>query len=682
MSRTRGFAVAAMLGAALIISGCRPAAESAVLPAERMGPWGFNTAGMDPDYGPGDDFFRHAVGDAFDALEIPGDRTSWGGFSILRRLSDERSRQIIESAANAWMPSGERAQIGKLYKSFMDEERLAEIGDAPLRADLETIRAADTPEEIAALMGASASTFHASFFSPFIYDDQKDPDNYTVYLNLASPWLPDRDYYLEDRFAEVRTAYVDNIEQTLEKIGWETPRASAEAVMAMETKFAEASWPSARRRDDVAMYNPMSPQELRAHAPEFPWDAYMEAAGLDELDIYVLGEVTAFPDIAEIFAGTDVPTFQAWQAYHTTMNAAPYLTADYYDLYFDFYGRTLSGVDEQRERWDRGVALVNGTLGEALGKVYADQYFPPESKAQMEQLVANLKVGMAERIEAADWMSEPTKAEAMRKLDAINVKIGYPDKWRDYSDLTVRSDDLYGNVKRALAFEWDYDLGRLDRPVDDTEWGMFPQTVNAYYNSTKNEIVFPAAILQPPFFDPEADMAVNYGAIGAVIGHEITHGFDDQGRKSDADGFLQDWWAPEDAQRFEERAAVLGAQYAQFEPVSGHFVNPELTMGENIADLGGLLMAYEAYHNALGGEEAPVIDGLTGDQRFFLGFSQIWLTKRREDSMIQLVSSDPHSPDIYRINGVVPNVDAFYEAFGIGPEDPMYIPPEQRARIW
>jgi len=678
--RPRLFAVSALVAVGLY--GAAIAQSDDLTKTRRMGAWGFDLAGRDPNAAPGDDFFRSASGAWLDKLTIPADRTRWGSFDELRELSDARSRAVIEKAAADRRGAGDAGRIGAFYRSFMDEAAIERLDARPLQKDLGDIRAANSHQKIGALMGKVPSTFHTAFFSPAIYDDQKVMGRYAVYLGQGGLSLPDRDYYLEARFAPQRDAYRAYIAKQLTAIGWPEPDRRAGEILAMETEIAKVSWALAERRDDTRMYNAMSVAELERAAPGFPWRTWLNNAGLAKVDRVVVGEVTAFPKIADIFAKAPVPTLQAWMAFTLTDNASPYLSKRFVDANFDFRSKTLSGQPEQRARWKRGVTTVSNALGEAIGKLYVDAYFPAKSKAEMETLVGNLKVAMKGRIERADWMSAQTKAEAQKKLAKLSVKVGYPVKWRDYSRLTVREGDLYGNVERGVAFEWDYQVGRLFGPTDKDEWGMTPQTVNAYYSPVKNEIVFPAAILQPPFFDPDADPAVNYGGIGAVIGHEITHGFDDQGRASDADGQLRDWWTAEDAAKFKAQADRLGAQYSAFEPLPGAKVNGALTMGENIADLGGLLMAYDAYKASLGGRPAPVIDGLTGDQRFFLGFAQIWRGKQRDDDLRRLLVSDPHSPAYYRANGTVRNVDPWYGAFSVSSGAKLFVAPNERVRIW
>ena len=659
-----------------------PITEAQIAKASRMGPWGFDTTGMDRSIKPGDDFVGFSSGAYLSKLDIPADRTNWNSFAVLRELSDARIKAVIDRSAATANAQGEAQQIGGLYNSFMDEKTAEALDAKPLAGDLAAIRADKTRDALAARMGASAGGFGGSFFAPYISQDAKDPNTNVTYLTQAGLGMPNRDYYLEAKFAEKKAAYQVYVAKLLTMAGWADPAKSAADIVAVETRIAQASWPIAEQRDADKTYNPKTIAELQALAPGFPWQAWLKGASLEKAPRVIVGEPTAFTKIAAIYGETPIATLQAWQAYHTADQAAPYLSKRFVDANFEFQAKTLSGQPEQRARWKRGVSLVSNNLGEAVGKLYVEAYFPAESKAKMEKLVADLRVALKARIEKLDWMTPETKARAQAKLAAFTVKIGYPNKWRDYSALKIDAKDLYGNVERASAFEWAFNVDKLGKPVDRDEWGMFPQTVNAYYNPTLNEIVFPAAILQPPFFDPEADAAVNYAGIGAVIGHEISHGFDDEGRKFDADGSLRDWWQPADAAKFEVQTARLGAQYSAFEPVPGSHVNGDLTMGENIGDLGGILIALDAYHLSLDGKPAPIIDGLTGDQRFFLGFSQIWRSKYRDDAIRQQVTTDPHSPAQFRVIGTLRNVDAWYDAWGVKAGDKWYVKPEDRVRIW
>lgn len=684
LSAAAALAIACATGATVAYARAESPSVSAadVTRAPRMGPWGFDLAGMDRSVKPGDDFGKFASGTYLANLQIPADRTSWGSFNALRELSDARIKAVIDRSASDSAAVGEAQQIGGLYNSFMDEARVEALDARPLAADLAAIRGATTREALARVMGATNGGFGLSFFAPFIGQDAKDPNTNVTYLTQAGLGMPNRDYYLDAKFAEKKTAYRAYVAKLLTMAGWANPETAADDIVAMETRIAEGSWPIADQRDANKTYNPATIAELEALAPGFPWKAWMTGSSLTKAGRVIVSEPTAFTKIAAVYGSTPVATLQAWQAFHTADQAAPYLSSRFVDANFDFRARTLSGQPEQRARWKRATALVSNNLGEAVGKIYVESYFPAESKTKMETLVANLRVAMKARIDKLDWMSPETKARAQAKLASFNVKIGYPNKWRDYAALKINAGDLYGNVERAAAFEWAFSVDKLGKPVDRDEWGMFPQTVNAYYNATLNEIVFPAAILQPPFFDPEADAAVNYAGIGAVIGHEISHGFDDEGRKFDADGSLRDWWQPSDAAKFEAQTARLGAQYSAFEPLPGARINGDLTMGENIGDLGGILIALDAYHLSLGGQPAPVIDGLTGDQRFFLGFSQIWRSKYRDDVIRQQVVSDPHSPAEFRVIGTLRNVDAWYDAWGVQPGDRWYVKPEDRVRIW
>jgi putative endopeptidase len=659
-----------------------PNVGEALTQAPRMGPWGFDLAGRDLAVSPGADFFTYADGTYVKNLQIPPDRSRYGAFDRLVELSRNRMRAVLEAAAADSAGTGERAKVGALYRSFMDEPAVNSLGAMPLAPDLAAIRAVTTRSDIAKLMGRSLGGFGGSFFSADVSVDAKNPSLYALYLGQAGLGLPDRDYYLEPSFAAQKTAYQAYVAQMLQLAGWPQADVNAKAIVALETEIAKVSWSRAQRRDPEKTYNPVPTVELATFAPGFDWQSFLASASVGEADRAIVQENSAIPQIAAIFQKTPIPTLQAWQAFNLVDQAAPYLSDPFVQAQFAFRQKTLQGQPELQARWKRAVALVDSQMGEALGKFYVAAYFPPQEKAMMLALVGEIRTALKGRIERLDWMSPATKAKAEEKLGKLTVKIGYPDKWRDYTNLEIRNGDLYGNVSRATAFDWNYHANRWGRPVDRLEWEMTPPTVNAYYEPTKNEIVFPAAILQPPFFDPQADPAVNYGGIGGVIGHEITHGFDDQGRKSDGDGRLTDWWTPQDAARFEAEAAKLGKLYAAVEPLPGVHINPELTMGENIADLGGLLLGLDAYHASLNGKPAPVIDGLTGDQRVLLGWAQVWRGKIRDDRLRQMLVTDPHSPNSARVNVPMQNVDAFYEAFGVKPDQRMYVAPADRAHIW
>nr|WP_314188213.1 M13-type metalloendopeptidase [uncultured Brevundimonas sp.] len=649
--------------------------------AHPFGTWGFDLAGRDTTVKPGDDFNEYANGTYLRTTDIPADKARFGPFDVLYENAQAQLKSIIEtSAAN---PANDNARkVGALYASFMDEARIEQLGAAPLAADLAAVKAVTDHAGMARLMGESHAGFGASLFGVDVFEDLQKPDLNSAYLGQGSLGLPDRDYYLKPDFAAQREAYLAYLTSTLTAIGWTEPAKAAADILAFETKVADKQWTTVQRRQIDKLYNPTKAADLPTLAPGFDWAAFMAGAQVSEVDTLVLMENTAIPGIAQVFADTPIETLKAWQAFNVVDQASPYLSKAFVDARFDFRGKTLRGQPENRPRWNRGVALVDGQLGEVLAQEYVRLHFPASSKAQMEALVGNIRDAMTERLKHVDWMSEPTREQALYKMSKFGVKIGYPDKWRSYDGLELKPDDLYGNVERSSAFEWAYKRGKIGKPVDPLEWGMTPQTVNAYYNPPRNEIVFPAAILQAPFFDPNADPAVNYGGIGAVIGHEITHGFDDQGRKSDGDGVLRDWWTPEDAARFEERAKVLGAIYDKLEPIPGVHVNGDLTMGENIADLGGLLLALDAYHKSLNGQPAPVIDGLTGDQRVFLGWAQVWREKSREAALKEQLTTDPHSPGPVRAATSPRNIDAWYAAFGVSPDQKEYIAPDARARIW
>ncbi|HZX79550.1 MAG TPA: M13-type metalloendopeptidase [Lysobacter sp.] len=653
--------------------------------ARRLGAWGVDLAGMDRSVKPGADFFGYVNGAWAKTTQIPADKSRYGGFDMLRDLSEARVRQLVESYPQADPASGgDQAKVAALYRGFIDEAAIEKAGATPLQPALAAIRKAKTRDDVATLMGKASGGFGRSFVSVGVSDDQKDPDRYTLYVSQSGLGLGDRQMYLDAKFAPQRERYVAYVEQMLRLAGWPKPAENAAAIMALETKLAEAHWTRADSRDRDKTYNPVTQAELQAYAPGFPWATYFRAAGVEQAQRPVLRQNTAMPKIAAIFASADVDTLKAWQAFSTADQAAPLLSRAFADAEFDFRSKFLNGQPEQRERWKRAASFAEAAMGEAIGRDYVQLYFPADSKAKMDALVANVKAALRTRLGQLAWMSDSTRAEALSKLEGFGLKIGYPEKWRDYSGLKVVAGDVFGNAERAQRFEWDFRRARIGKPVDKGEWGMTPQTVNAYYNSVKNEIVFPAAILQPPFFDPDADPAVNYGAIGGVIGHEIIHGFDDQGRKSDGKGVLRDWWASEDAAKFETQAAKLGAQYEAFEfpALPGMHINGRVAMGENIADLGGITVALEAYRQSLGGKPAPVIDGFTGEQRLFMGWAQVWRTLFRDDALRQQLVNGPHSPGQIRAFAPLRNVDAWYTAFGITEQDPLWIAPEQRVRIW
>ena len=688
--QTKLLVAACALGLVLLTSASAQDAKP------QYGNWGFDLSGADKATLPGNDFFRYANGTWLDKTEIPNDKP---GYSLRLAMTDQVEQRLHDmmeaAAANAGPePKTLDGKAGAFYKSFMDEQRVESLGAKAIAPQLDAVRKAKTRDELAALMGRNNTDFEAALFGIGIDIDLKDPKKYAVYLGQAGLGLPDRDYYLKDDFAKQKSAYENYLATLLKLVDWKNPQAAAKDVVAFETKLADASWTKTQQRDINAAYNPMTIAELEKFAPGFNWKGYLREAQLDTLPRVIVAEKTAFPKIAALYAQTSVDTLKAWQIAHVADNAAYYLSKPFADAYFDLHNKTLSGAQAQQVRWKRGVHAVSGgdygvgdrndtfgNLGWAVGQLYTAKYFPPESKAKIEELVVNLKAAYHARIEKLDWMSEPTKQEALKKLETYAIKVGYPDHARDYSNVVVRSDDLAGNVTRAAKADWTFYVARLNGPVDRSDWSMTPQTNDAY-NGSLRDIVFPAGILQPPIFDANADPAMNYGAVGGVIGHELTHGFDDEGRKIDADGALRDWWTADDAKAFEARAKKLGAQYSSFEPLPGVHINGDLTMGENIADLGGLTLALDAYHASLHGKPAPVLDGYTGDQRVFLGWAQAWRGKVRDDAVRRQVVSDPHSPRQFRVNGVVHNIDAWYELFAVKPGEKLYVAPEQRVHIW
>jgi len=652
--------------------------------APRYGTWGFDLNGRDTSVRPGDSFMRYANGAALDRLQIPSDRTSYGSFNLLRELSDNRVKVMIDAlvARTDLVPGSDEQKIADAYRSYMDEARLEALDAQPLQPYLAAIRAANTHDAMAVYMGQTQGRVGVSLFGTGISIDQKAPTRYVVSTGQSGLGLPNRDYYLEARWAEKKALYITYVGRMLAMAGWERPFTTAAEVVEFETRIAEAHWTPIQNRNRDETYNEYTIAQLASEAPGFAWQAYYNAVGVGQVPRLIVRQDTAMPKIAAIYRQTPIATLQAWQAFHTVDDAAGRLSRRFVDAQWEFRSRVLNGQPMQRPRDKRGISFAEGMLGEAVGRQYVAEYFPAESKAKMEELVANLRIALSNRIRNYTWMSAETQAAAQEKLEKFTVKIGYPNKWRDYSGLEVRPDDLFGNSERAGLFQWQYQLNRLNQSVDKDEWGMTPQTVNAYYNSANNEIVFPAAILQPPFFDPNGDAAVNYGGIGGVIGHEIGHGFDDQGSKSDGDGVLRNWWTPADKANFEALTARLGAQYDQFEPLPGFPVQGGLTMGENIGDAAGVAVGLEAYHLSLNGRPAPVLDGITGDQRFFFGWAQVWQSKYREDALRNQIATDPHSPAEFRVIGPVRNSDAWYAAFDVQPGDKYYLAPEDRVRIW
>ena len=662
----------------------------------QYGAWGYDLSAMDRSVKPGDDFNRYANGAWLDRTTIPADKPAASLRYDMSDLAESRLHGLMEAAAAkaGVQPATLEGKMGAFYKAFIDERRVAALGARPLAPELAAIRAARSRDDITALMGRLQVDFYGSIFTVTTDVDLKDVGHYAVYATQSGLGLPNRDYYLQPSFAPQKAAYQAYAKKLLTLLGWPDPAANAKAVVEFETRIAEASWTKAEQRLIDKTYNPKDRRSLASLTPGFAWDRFLAAADLGKQRRLVVSEITAFPKIAAVYASTPLETLKAWEAFTVADNASFYLSPAFADARFQFRDKTLSGQPEQKVRWKRAVHAVSGgdcygddridcfgNIGFGVGQVYVARYFPPSAKAKIQDLVANLKAAMRIRLEKLDWMTPATKAEALKKLETYRIKVGYPDHPRDFSGLVLRSDDLVGDVRRAEAWDWRYYVRRLNGPVDRSDWSMTPQTNDAY-NGSLRDIVFPAGILMPPIFDPAADPAVNYGAIGGIIGHELSHGFDDEGRKLDASGALKDWWTAADADAFEARAKRLGAQYSSYEPVPGAHINGELTMGENIADLGGLNVALEAYHRSLNGKPAPVLDGLSGDQRVFLGWAQAWRGKTREDAVRKQVVSDPHSPRAFRMIGPTRNIDAWYDAFGVQPGERYALPPDERVRIW
>jgi len=648
-----------------------------------LGEFGIAVENIDTSIAPGDNFYKYVNGGWLKITEIPSDRSRYGAFSVLADKAEKRVRGIIESAAGKENPSADEKRIGDFYNAYLDTSRIEKIGLKPIEDDLAQIQSAKTHEDILVLM-ADTHMGLAAPFAPYVYIDAKQNDEYIVYLTQSGLSLPNRDYYFDEseKGQGILSGYRDLVATMLSEVGSENATAKADSVLKFETALAEGHWMRVKQRNRDLTYNKMSITELAEMAPGVNWSGMMVALGLGSQKTVIVREKSAIENAAAVFADTPVEVLKDYLTFSLLSGHAAYLPERIDNARFEFYGRTLRGQEEQRPRWKRAVSKVNGTLGEVVGKVYVAEHFPPDSKSQMKDLVENLRGAFKDGINGLEWMGEETKEQAQYKLAKFNPKIGYPDKWEAYKGLNVDRDDLIGTVQSARNWSWEDSIGQLGQPIDRDEWGITPQTVNAYYNSILNEIVFPAAILDAPFFDPNADPAVNYGGIGAVIGHEMGHGFDDQGRKSDGDGIQRDWWSESDAKAYTERAKSLAEQYSQFEPLPGETLDGNLGLGENIGDLTGVTMAYEAYKRSLNGKEAPVIDGITGDQRFFMAWAQVWATKWRDAALSAQIKNGPHSPGEYRANGIVRNFQPWYDAFEITPEDAMYLPPEKRVKIW
>ena len=640
-----------------------------------------------PDVRPQDDLFRHVNGKWIDTHEIPADRASDGAVHHLREKSEKNIRTIIEEAAASKAAVGTEAQkVGDLYASFMDEAKIEALGVSPLAEDFKKIQGIETQQDFARLLGELGRRGVSTPMSVFIEVDMKDSNSYIVYLEQSGLGLPDESYYKEDQYAEIREKYVAHIERMFNFANLPDGAGAAKRIFELESAIANFHYDVVKNREMDLTYHKMTRKQINTLLSNFDWDVWLAAGNVpaSALEHVVVRQPEFNEGLNTLLTEEKISVWKEWMLWHTLSGMAAHLSSEIVNANFDFYGTTLNGTPQLRDRWKRGVSLIEGVLGEAAGKLYVERHFPAAAKKRMEELVANLIEAYRIDISELDWMGAETKKRALEKMSKFTPKIGYPDEWRDYSSLEITADDLIGNVYRATAFEVDRAIAKLGEPVDRNEWHMTPQTVNAYYNPTMNEIVFPAAILQPPFFDIDADDAVNYGGIGAVIGHEIGHGFDDQGSKFDGDGNLTDWWTEADRAAFEVRTRKLIDQYNVLEPIAapGHHVNGALTIGENIGDLGGLTIAHKAYQISLSGKSAPALDGFDGYQRLFIGWAQVWRSKNRPEAAIQRIATDPHSPDEHRCNAVLRNLNEFYEAFDVTEKDALWLAESERVRIW
>ena len=671
--------------ALIILAGCGQQADTPPAAAAAPPRSGIDLEGMDTSVKPGDDFFSYVNGTWVKTTEVPADKASYSVFAVLNDEAQENVRVIIEEAANGDFETGtDEQKVGDLYNSFLDWDARNARGIEPLKPELARIAAIADKDDLAVYF---AETVKRSLDAPFGFGqvaDFQNPNVYMIYVGQSGIGLPDREYYLKDdpKSEDIRQKYVAHIEKMFDLAGLPGGKQAAATSFALETRLAREHMTKEQARNWTQNYNKVALADLPSVMPSFNWDGFIAEAGLEDVGALVLFMTDYMKALDGIIVDTDLDTWKTYLTWMALNGTANRLTQALDDQNFAFYGNTLSGREEQQPMWRRGVSTVNGALGEVVGKVYVKKHFPPEAKERMLELVGNLVKAYEKSIRELDWMSDETKAEALDKLSKFTPKIGYPDVWRDYSALEIRGDDYYGNVERAALAEYRRALDRQGGPVDRTEWGMTPQTVNAYYMPPLNEIVFPAAILQPPFFDLEADDAVNYGAIGAVIGHEIGHGFDDSGSTFDGDGVMRNWWTDQDRAEFEQRTGALVAQYDEFAPFDDLKVNGTFTLGENIGDLGGISIGLLAYQMSLDGKEPPVIDGFTGMQRVFLGFARVWRNVYRDEQLRLQIETDPHSPSMYRANGSVRNVPEWYEAFGVKEGDALYLPPDKRVKIW
>jgi len=674
--------------ALMLAAACSAQPSGTENPAEAPKPFraGLDVASFDRTVRPQDDLYKYVNGAWLAKTEIPADRGVYGGFYEAIDRTQERLREIVEAAAKATgkAPGSDEQKLGDFHTAFMDEARANQLGRKPLEPELASIDALSTKTALVRHMARMMMLNMTTLVGGYVDGDAQAPDTSVLYLAQSGLGLPDREYYLKDdpKLKEYRQKYTAYVAKMLTLAGQpEADRASSD-IVALETRLARAHWTNVESRDAVKTYNKIVLEDLPARFPGIDWSAWAAELGVANAKAIIVAQPSYFKAMAAAVNELPLARWKPYLKFHTASALAPYLSAEFVEARFDFYGRTLQGVKEMQPRWKRAVNNLDSTLGELLGKRYVDQHFKPEAKARMERLVENLRSAFREGIDRLEWMGPETKKEAQAKLAAFRPKIGYPSKWRDYSKVDIKPDDLAGNMMRAWMADSLFQLNKAGKPVDPEEWGMTPQTVNAYYNPVRNEIVFPAAILQPPFFDMEADDAVNYGGIGGVIGHEMGHGFDDQGRRYDSKGRLRDWWTEKDGAEFMRRAKGLVDQYGAMEALPGLKVNGELTLGENIGDLTGVVIAHRAYELSLAGTEAPVIEGTSGHERFFCGWVQAWRAKYREDALRQQVLTNPHAPDMMRGNGPLPNVDAFHRTFGVKEGDRMWLAPERRVRIW
>lgn len=675
-----------IVGLLTLLSGCdspEPTDDMAdQISADKIS--GVTLTSMNTNIHPGDDFFEYVNGTWLKNTEIPADQSRYGSFNILRDNAEDDVRAIIEdaSAANATQGSNEQ-KVGDLYKSYLDMETRNTLGLSPLSARMANIDAISDLNDLSTYFAAAGKYSYSTPFALYISVDAKIPTQYSLHIYQTGLGLPDRDFYFNDdeKSVDIRSKYLVHVEKMLTLAQIENAAAAAQQIMDLETKIADVHWKKEENRDSNKTYNKYSSEQLKELLSNMDMDSYFEATGAAAQDV-IVNQPSYLEGLNALLASTDIGIWKTYLKWSYVNDMAARLTEEMDNQNFDFYSKTLNGIEQQRPTWRRAVATVSANLGEMVGEVYVGKHFAPQAKESMVGLVGNLIKSYDSSIKDLDWMGAETKEKALAKLAKFNPKIGYPDKWKDYSALEIKADDLAGNIERSALTNHNRELAKLGGPIDRDEWFMTPQTVNAYYNPTMNEIVFPAAILQPPFFNFPADAAVNYGGIGGVIGHEVGHGFDDQGSSYNGDGKLENWWTEEDLEKFKERTNALVAQYDAYEPVEGSNVNGTFTLGENIGDLSGLSIAYKAYKISLNGEPAPVIDGFTGDQRFFIGWAQAFMTKIRDEALVNQIKTDPHSPSQYRVNGIVYNVDAFYQAFDVGPEHKLYIAPENRVRIW